>query len=167
MKSSDNEQKFCNFVQPSIHKKNEKNMATGVNKVILIGNLGKDPEVQKFDNGVKKATFSLATTEVFKNKEGEKTSHTEWHNIVLWRGLAEVAENYLKKGNTIFLEGKIHRRDWEDKDGQKRYSFEIIGDSMTMLGGPRKEATAGEPVVEAVKEENGGEAPLPEDDLPF
>ena len=142
-------------------------MANGVNKVILIGNLGKDPEVQKFDNGVKKATFSLATTEVFKNKEGEKTSHTEWHNIVLWRGLAEVAENYLKKGNTIFLEGKIHRRDWEDKDGQKRYSFEIVGDSMTMLGGPRKDTAAGEPVVESVKGENGGEAPLPEDDLPF
>lgn len=142
-------------------------MATGVNKVILIGNLGKDPEIQKFDNGVKKAAFSLATTEVFKNKDGEKTSHTEWHNIVLWRGLAEIAENYLKKGNTIFLEGKIRRRDWEDKDGQKRYTFEIIGDSMTMLGGPRKETTPGEPVVESVKEENGGDAPLPEDDLPF
>ena len=142
-------------------------MATGVNKVILIGNLGKDPEIQKFDNGVKKATFSLATTEVFKNKEGEKTSHTEWHNIVLWRGLAEIAENYLKKGNTIFVEGRIHRRDWEDKDGQKRYTFEIIGDNMTMLGGAKRETVTGEPTVETVKEENGAGAPLPEDDLPF
>ena len=142
-------------------------MANGINKVILIGNLGKDPEIQKFDNGVKKAAFSLATTEVFKNKEGEKTSHTEWHNIVLWRGLAEVAENYLKKGNTVYIEGRIRRRDWEDKEGQKRYTYEIMGDSMTMLGGPRRETAPGEAVAETVKEENGGEAPLPEDDLPF
>jgi single-strand DNA-binding protein len=142
-------------------------MATGVNKVILIGNLGKDPEIQKFDNGVKKASFSLATSEVFKNKEGQKTTHTEWHNIVLWRGLAEVAENYLKKGNTIFLEGKIHRRDWEDKEGQKRYTYEIVGDEMTMLGGPKRENGSGEGAAEAVKDDNGAEHPLPEDDLPF
>ena len=142
-------------------------MANGINKVILIGNLGKDPEVQKFDSGTKKAAFSLATTEVFKNKEGEKTTHTEWHNIVLWGKLAEIAENYLKKGNTIYVEGRIHRRDWEDKEGQKRYTFEIIGDSMTMLGGPRKEAGPGEATVESVKDQNGSDAPLPEDDLPF
>jgi single-strand DNA-binding protein len=142
-------------------------MATGVNKVILIGNLGKDPEIQKFDNGVKKASFSLATSEVFKNKDGQKTTHTEWHNIVLWRGLAEVAENYLKKGNTIFLEGKIHRRDWEDKEGQKRYTYEIVGDEMTMLGGPKRENGSGEGPAEAVKDDNGVEHPLPEDDLPF
>jgi len=142
-------------------------MASGINKVILIGNLGKDPEIQKFDNGVKKATFSLATSEVFKNKEGEKTTHTEWHNIVLWRGLADIAESYLKKGNTIYLEGKIHRRDWEDKEGQKRYSYEIIGDNLTMLGGPRKESSSGDPTVETIKEDSSGEAPQPEDDLPF
>ncbi len=142
-------------------------MATGVNKVILIGNLGKDPDIQKFDNGVKKASFSLATTEAYKNKDGEKAQHTEWHNIVLWRGLAEVAENYLKKGNTIFLAGKIRRREWEDKDGQKRYTYEIVGDAMTMLGGPRREGTGGEQAVGTVKDENGAETPLPEDDLPF
>ena len=143
-------------------------MASGINKVILIGNLGKDPEIQKFDNGVKKATFSLATSEVYKNKEGEKTTHTEWHNIVLWRGLAEIAESYLKKGNTIYIEGKIRRRDWEDKEGQKRYTFEIIADNMTMLGGPRKEGGAGEPTVETVREDTAaGDTPQPEDDLPF
>ena len=135
--------------------------------MILIGNLGKDPEIQKFDNGVKKASFSLATSEVFKNKEGEKTTHTEWHNIILWRGLADIAESYLKKGNTIYLEGKIRRRDWEDKDGQKRYTYEIMGDNMTMLGSGRKEAGSGEPAVGSPKEENGTEQVLPEDDLPF
>jgi len=142
-------------------------MATGINKVILIGNLGRDPEIQKFDNGVKKASFSLATTETFKNREGEKTQHTEWHNIILWRGLAEIAENYLRKGSTIYLEGKIRRREWEDKEGQKRYTTEILGDTMTMLGGGRRE-TAGAEAVTSEKEENGtAEQPLPEDDLPF
>jgi single-strand DNA-binding protein len=142
-------------------------MATGINKVILIGNLGRDPEIQKFDNGVKKASFSLATTETFKNREGEKTQHTEWHNIILWRGLAEIAENYLRKGSTIYLEGKIRRREWEDKEGQKRYTTEILGDTMTMLGGSRRE-TAGAEAVTSEKEENGtAETPLPEDDLPF
>ena len=113
-------------------------MANGVNKVILIGNLGKDPEITRLESGVKKASFSLATTEVYRNKEGEKVSHTEWHNIVLWRGLAEVAENYLKKGNTVFVEGRIRRREYEDKDGIKRYVTDILGDNMTMLStGPR------------------------------
>lgn len=143
-------------------------MANGVNKVILIGNLGRDPEIQRLENGVKKAAFSLATTEVYKNKDGEKTQHTEWHNIVLWRGLAEVAENYLKKGNTIYVEGRIRKREWEDKEGQKRYSTDIIGDNMTMLGGPRREGAHDEPVAETVKEENGTALPAqPEDDLPF
>ena len=143
-------------------------MATGVNKVILIGNLGRDPEIQRLENGVKKASFSLATTEVYKNKDGEKTQHTEWHNIVLWRGLAEVAENYLKKGNTIYVEGRIRKREWEDKEGQKRYTTDILGDSMTMLGGPRREGAHDEPVAETVKEENGTVLPAqPEDDLPF
>ncbi len=106
----------------------------GVNKVILVGNLGKDPEVKYLDNGVAVANFSLATTENYKNKEGEKVSQTEWHNIVLWRGLAEVAEKYLKKGASIYIEGKIKTRKWEDKDGNTRYSTEILADNMTMLG---------------------------------
>ena len=112
-------------------------MAAGINKVILIGNLGKDPEIQSFENGVKKASFSLATTEAYKGKDGEKVTHTEWHNIVLWRGLAEVAERFLKKGNTVYVEGRIRRREYEDKEGIKKFIFEILGDSMQMLGGPR------------------------------
>ena len=109
----------------------------GVNKVILVGNLGKDPEVKYLDNGVAVANFSLATTESYKNKEGEKVSQTEWHNIVLWRGLAEVAEKYLKKGASVYIEGKIKTRKWEDKDGNTRYNTEILADNMTMLGGKK------------------------------
>ena len=107
----------------------------GVNKVILLGNLGKDPEVRYLDNGVAVANFSLATTENYKNKSGERVSQTEWHNIVLWRGLAEVAEKYLKKGASVYVEGKIKTRKWEDKEGNARYNTEILADNMTMLGG--------------------------------
>ena len=107
---------------------------SGVNKVILLGNLGKDPEVRYLDNGVAVANFSLATTEKYKNKLGERVSQTEWHNIVVWRGLAEVAEKYLKKGSNVYIEGKIKTRKWEDKDGSTRYNTEILADNMTMLG---------------------------------
>ena len=106
----------------------------GVNKVILVGNLGKDPEVKYLDSGVAVANFSLATTESYKNKEGERVNQTEWHNIVLWRGLAEVAEKWLKKGSSVYIEGKIKTRKWEDKDGNTRYNTEILADNMTMLG---------------------------------
>ena len=106
----------------------------GVNKVILVGNLGKDPEVRYLDSGVAVANFSLATTENYKNKQGEKVSQTEWHNIVLWRGLAEVAEKWLKKGSSVYIEGKIRTKKWEDKEGNTRYNTEILGDNMTMLG---------------------------------
>lgn len=142
-------------------------MANGVNKVILIGNLGKDPEITRLESGVKKAVFSLATTEVYRNKEGEKVPHTEWHNIILWRGLAEVAENYLKKGNTVFVEGRIRKREYEDKDGVKRYITDILGDNMTMLSsGPRPPTDTEGPVT--AKVENGnGVVSGPEDDLPF
>jgi single-strand DNA-binding protein len=116
----------------------------GVNRVILIGNLGKDPEIRSLEGGVKVANFSLATTETFKGKNGEKVDQTEWHNIVLWRGLAEVAESFLKKGNTIYVEGKIKTRDWTDKDGNKRYTTEIVGDNMVMLGGRRDQQGGGE-----------------------
>ena len=107
---------------------------SGVNKVILVGNLGKDPEVRYLDSGVAVANFSLATTENYKNKEGERVSQTEWHNIVFWRGLAEVAEKYLRKGDSVYVEGKIRTRKWEDKEGNTRYSTEILSDNMTMLG---------------------------------
>jgi len=129
----------------------------GVNKVILVGNLGKDPEVRYLDNGVAVANFSLATTESYKNKEGERVSQTEWHNIVLWRGLAEVAEKWLKKGSSVYVEGKIRTRKWEDKDGNTRYSTEILGDNMTMLGGKPVSESPAESVSDSAKKE----------DLPF
>ena len=106
----------------------------GVNKVILVGNLGQDPEVKYLDSGVAVANFSLATSESYKNKEGERVNQTEWHNIVLWRGLAEVAEKWLKKGSSVYIEGKIKTRKWEDKEGKTRYNTEILADNMTMLG---------------------------------
>jgi single-strand DNA-binding protein len=113
----------------------------GVNRVILIGNLGKDPEIRNLEGGVKVANFSLATTETYKGKSGEKVDQTEWHNIVLWRGLAEVAESYLKKGNSVFIEGKIRTREWTDKDGNKRYTTEIVADNMVMLSSRRDQAS--------------------------
>ena len=112
---------------------------TGVNKVILVGNLGKDPDVRYLDNGVAVANFSLATTENYKNKAGERVSQTEWHNIVLWRGLAEVAEKYLKKGASVYVEGKIKTKKWEDNEGNTRYNTEILVDNMTMLGGKQSQ----------------------------
>jgi single-strand DNA-binding protein len=104
-----------------------------VNKVILIGNLGKDPEVRHLEGGVAVARFPLATSETFKDKSGQKQEKTEWHNIVLWRGLAEVAEKYLRKGQSVFIEGKIRTSQYQDKDGNQRYSTEIVADNMTML----------------------------------
>jgi single-strand DNA-binding protein len=144
-------------------------MANGVNKVILVGNLGRDPEIQSFDNGVKKASFSLATTEGYKNREGERTTHTEWHNVVLWRGLAEVAEKYLKKGSLIYLEGRIRRREYEDENKQKKFIYEILGDAMTMLGGgPRRESTPDETsAASPATIEPAPNVAVPEDDLPF
>ncbi len=140
----------------------------GINKVILIGNLGKDPDVIAFDNGVKKASFSLATTESYKNKEGNRVDQTEWHNIVLWRGLAEVAEKYLKKGHQIYLEGKIKTRMYE-QDGVKKYITEIYGDNMTMLGSKRDSGETGERVYEdkAASGVEDAEMETPADDLPF
>jgi len=112
-------------------------MARGVNKVILIGNLGKDPEVQSFDN-YKKAAFSLATTEHSRDKDGNDVQHTEWHNIVVWRGLAEVAELYLRKGSQVFIEGKLRTRSFDGKDGVKKYVTEIQADNMVLLGARRE-----------------------------
>jgi single-strand DNA-binding protein len=106
----------------------------GINKVILIGNLGKDPEVKNLDGGIVIAKFPLATSETIRDKNGNKVEQTEWHNIVLWRQLAEVAEKFLKKGSSVYIEGKIRTRSWEDKEGVKKYSTEIVGESLTMLG---------------------------------
>lgn len=104
-----------------------------LNKVMLIGNLGKDPEVRYTTSGQAVASFSLATTEKYKNKSGEWEEKTEWHNIVLWGKLAEIAKDYLSKGKTAYIEGRLQTRKWQDKDGRDRYTTEIVGDRMQML----------------------------------
>ncbi len=109
-------------------------MSGSVNKVILIGNLGKDPEVRRLENGAVLASFSIATSESYIDKQsGEKKEITDWHDVVLWRGLAEVAEKYLVKGTKIYVEGKLKKRSWQDKEGLTRYSTEVVGDEMTIL----------------------------------
>ncbi len=106
---------------------------SGVNKVILVGRLGKDPEVRNLDNGAVVANFSIATSESYKDRTtGEKKEITEWHNIVLWRGLAEIAQKYLHKGDMVYIEGKLRTRSWE-KEGVTRYTTEVVADNMTML----------------------------------
>jgi single-strand DNA-binding protein len=148
-------------------------MAGSVNKVILIGNLGKDPEVRALENGAKLARFSIATSESFTDKiTNEKKEITEWHNIVVWRGLADVAENYLKKGMKVYIEGKLKTRSWQDESGAARYSTEIVADNLTML------SAKPETTLQAVYPTNTEqESPQPlspdlmkdedEDDLPF
>jgi single-strand DNA-binding protein len=113
----------------------------GVNKVILIGNLGKNPDVVAFPQDrnnestsvVKKASFPLATTEYRKTKDGERVEQTEWHNVVCWRALAEIAEKILRKGTQLYVEGKLQTRSWEDREGNKRYITEVVADNFTVL----------------------------------
>ena len=146
---------------------------SGVNKVILVGNLGKDPEVRYLEGGTAVANFTLATSESYKDRNtGERVTQTEWHNVVLWRGLAEVAEKYLKKGNQVYIEGKLRTRSWEDKEGNTRYTTEIVGDNMTMLGGRNDGDSSSSPSpAPAAKKPQQSAAPQvsndEEDDLPF
>ena len=146
---------------------------SGVNKVILVGRLGKDPEVRNLENGATVANFTMATSETYKDRTtGERKEITEWHNIVLWRGLAEVAQKYLHKGDMVYVEGKLRTRSWE-KEGVTRYTTEIIGDNMTMLstrgsgGGSSSEGYTNA----APKSANEGYTSMPtdggSDDLPF
>lgn len=141
---------------------------SGVNKVILVGRLGKDPEVRNLENGATVANFTMATSETYKDKTtGEKKEITDWHNIVLWRGLAEIAQKYLHKGDMIYVEGKLRTRSWE-KDGVTRYTTEIIGDNMTMLstrggGGSSSSANEGYSGSAGASMPSGGGS----DDLPF
>jgi single-strand DNA-binding protein len=115
----------------------------GVNKVILVGRLGKDPEVRNLENGATVANFTMATSETYKDKTtGEKKEITEWHNIVLWRGLAEIAAKYLHKGDMIYIEGKLRTRSWE-KESVTRYTTEVVGDNMTMLSTKREGSGGG------------------------
>lgn len=107
---------------------------SGIQKIILIGNLGKDPEIHTFEDGSKKASFSLAVSESYKNKAGEKVESTEWFNIACFNGLAGVVENYLKKGSKVYIEGKNKTRSYDDKDGNKKYYTEVICNNLNMLG---------------------------------
>lgn len=111
-------------------------MAGSVNKVILIGNLGKDPEVRYFEEGRGVASFPLATTETYKDRNGDRQEQTDWHNVVIWRpGLIGIVEKYLKKGNKVYVEGRLKNRSWEDQNKQTRYITEVIVDNLTLLGG--------------------------------
>jgi single-strand DNA-binding protein len=133
-----------------------------LNKCLLIGRLGKDPETRYTPQGDAVVTFSMATDESYKNKDGEKTQKTEWHNIVVWRKLAEICGQYLTKGSLIYVEGKIQTRMWEDKEGQKHYKTEIVIDTMRMLGGG-----SGDDKNSAGKRERQEEAPQQDEDVPF
>ena len=114
-----------------------------VNKVILVGRLGRDPETRYTGGGQAVANFSVATDETYKDRNGERQKHTEWHKIVVWGKQAEIAQQYLKKGSLVFIEGRIRAREWQDKEGQKRTSFEIVANNFRMLGGRAEGAAAG------------------------
>jgi single-strand DNA-binding protein len=114
-----------------------------VNKVILVGRLGRDPETRYTGGGQAVANFSVATDESYKDKNGERQKRTEWHKIVVWGKQAEIAQQYLKKGSLVFIEGRIQSREWQDKEGQKRTSFEIVANNFRMLGGRSDGAAAG------------------------
>ena len=115
-----------------------------VNKVILVGNVGKDPETRYLDESTAITKFPMATSETYKNRAGERVSTTEWHNIVLWRGLAQVAEKYVKKGTQIYIEGRIKTRSYDDAEGNKKYITEIVGDQMQLLGRRPDEGESGQ-----------------------
>lgn len=137
----------------------------GVNKVILVGNLGKDPEIRHLENGTAVANFAIATSESYKDKEGNRIDQTEWHNIVVWRKLAEIAESYLKKGSQIYLEGKLRTRSWEDQQGNKKYTTEVVADTFTMLG---KKDDNKHPIPSNQKNTSTQQEKIEEeDDLPF
>ena len=150
-----------------------------INKVILVGNVGKDPVIRYFDKGVAKATFPLATSDTYTNQQGETITSTEWHNIVLWRALAEVAEKTVRKGSQVYIVGKIKTRSYVDKDGNNKYITEILADALLLL--EKKQGITQSPAHAGIADNTvSREAPLPEteeppagfpggpeDDLPF
>lgn len=138
-------------------------MANGINKVILIGNLGKDPDLRYTPNGTAVASFSLATNERWKDKEGNYQDRTEWHRIVAWSKLAETVGEYLKKGSQVFIEGKIRSRTWEDQNGVKRTTTEIVANNLVMLG--KREGVSSTDMVEPPAP--SGDEMTSTDDLPF
>jgi single-strand DNA-binding protein len=148
----------------------------GVNKVILVGNLGRDPEIRYTQGGQPVANFTLATTESFTSREGKREERTEWHRIVVWGKTAELCTQYLAKGRTVYLEGRIQTREWEDKEGQKRRTTEVVAQTVQFLGGPRGASGPGGPgggaggggPREGGSFGGGEETPPPAgDDIPF
>lgn len=140
---------------------------SGVNKVILVGRLGKDPEVRNLENGATVANFTMATSETYKDKTtGDRKEITEWHNVVLWRGLADIAAKYLHKGDQVYIEGKLRTRSWE-KDGVTRYTTEIVGDNMTLLGSKPGGASSQTASATSYATPSMPAAPETTDDLPF
>jgi single-strand DNA-binding protein len=139
-----------------------------INKVILIGNLGKDPDLRFMPNGDAVCNFSIATTEGWKDKNGQKQEKTEWHNIVIYRKLAEVAGEYLKKGRPVYLEGRLQTRKWQDKEGQDRYTTEVVCDTMQMLGTKdNSDGVAEQEKLQKSQPPMDGGFETMEDDIPF
>jgi single-strand DNA-binding protein len=165
---------FGNFVfRPNMaeteHELSNYTNMSGVNKVILLGRLGKDPEVRSLESGAMVANFTLATSEVYKDKiTGERKEIIDWHNVVLWRGLAETASRYLHKGDQVYIEGKMRTRSWE-KDNVTRYTTEVIGDNMTLLGGKQGGGNSNfeRPVVQSASSDDPKSSENATDDLPF
>ena len=140
----------------------------GVNRVMLIGNLGRDPDVQFLEGNIGVAKFPLATTETFKDRTGKLVSQTEWHTVVLWRGLAELAQKYLHKSSLVYIEGRLRTRSWDDKDGNRKFATEVVGDNLIMLD-KRAESQGPAASSEGGIEGMSGEMPLgdPSESLPF
>jgi single-strand DNA-binding protein len=157
---------LCDYIFSTFIDRTNQKIIKMVNKVVLIGNAGQDPEVRHLDSGVSVANFNLATNETYKDKSGERVTQTEWHRIVLWRGLAEVAEKYVKKGELLYIEGRLRTRSWDDKDGIKRYTTEVYADAMKMLGKKSDQAEASGS-GQAVESEGPGIEMSDNDDLPF
>lgn len=132
----------------------------GVNRVMLIGNLGKDPDVQVLEGNIAVAKFPLATTETFKDRGGKLVSQTEWHTVVLWRGLAELAQKYLHKGSLVYIEGRLRTRNWDDKEGHRKFATEVVGDNLIMLD----KRTDGSPHTDTTHSENLGTHDVPPGD---
>jgi single-strand DNA-binding protein len=175
------------FLQRVLSSPSQGEIIMSVNRVILVGRLGRDPETRYTGSGQAVANFSVATDESYKDRNGERQKRTEWHKIVVWGKQAEIAQQYLKKGSLIFIEGRIQSREWQDKEGQKRTSFEIVANNFRMLGGRAEGAAAAaggvsggasrgaDDVEQPVPAEEsygggGGQAPGPEisdEDIPF
>lgn len=143
-------------------------MAAAVNKVILIGNLGRDPELRYTQNGQPVANFSLATSEQFNKKDGTRDERTEWHRIVAWGRTAELCAQYLSKGRTVYVEGRLQTREWENREGQKQRTTEVVAQSVQFLGGPRGSGAGGGGGGGRGGDDGGSDSsPPPDDDIPF